>query len=1455
MGGTHIAHNREGSVVQVAFGPDDSIIGIATSRGHVLVMEHNAERLSVQAQRLQLSYEHKGTAITCLQWNGTGSRLFVGDSQGKVSVLNITVSKTKSLFQPPPNTLMRLDSKIVQLDFAQDRLLASTLTRCYLGDTLREKFAQVGKKLRDGEFGCCFLSRAKSQEPASIYVARPGCRLWEADLRGSVLKTHQFKDSLSFPPAKCVSYRHDYQLSEGGLSADPQGAAFRRLLCLSSSEKAPVILSWSANGIYIIDPRKEEMILWTDDFKDIIDIKLFHNRIYIHLANNQFHVCSLLSLENAVTSLFQWHHFSQCAQFLLANHHCISKNSFQQKIPAGLILDLMDGLTNEGRPLLSSRIAKLAQEKYDVDLGKRPPKGKAIPRLAGSPRHVRCHSSERVANPKLSPRIPRRGSDPSCWTNKTSEIHSTTSSSSTTLQVASKAPYDNGLSEPTKKLDTLDSGKPNTDLPSQPENLNQKVMNLVHLSSNNVAPEMSGKSPNGQMKPSCSANGKCSIASRTLAAIPASPLESPLSPLDGVDPDVLSSIYAEQDVGYESVYQYLNLGLYGAGVMPSAFSVRPSELMQLANVADLSKIKETLSSKYLSSKENLLKNLRGFESRIKYFGVETGVDVVSPGSPVATVEESCIGRTFLEEPEKMVTPQDDLWLFLPPLGANLTEATLKASETLSNPQVLFSMPQLSQVLNEWVTVLHSSHLDVLTHVYGSTDPSKLLDSCFPTRPQPADSTQHSLALQVVQPVFTSDPFYLSREVKTKAKQLAMLCFQMDLLGDMQAIEQAITQHKDSQNRVGEAPTERNLLECSSSNSFESEDTSTRCDLSLSMRSSPSEKQYLSGVPTLDSCSESTMFQSTSSSLGCATIGLDFGLDNTVGKECGQTSVGQKYGVVCSEAYDTSGAKLLSSQCSEDDLPRRGSQGTNEEEVELPIVAVNFVEPDEGAGEACKFIATKEPGTQNRPRRLSLQSDLSMTSQSDVTSLSWMPMVQNAAIKLQSPSSKAVDTKMSCFIRNYFYLLDVETVWEIVQATREPCYQSWSAAVAGLCKQAMKKFLECGVGSDWIVTELEKVVEQPAQMLGYLAFLHQQDPDSVEDMLLKRVHSLTARDILYFSRYINAHPSLFIKAMHRAFIAFPLPQMLSSVRKYLENNEVRWEWVNHSLESCDLQCLKCPCGAPRTWSHRVSWPDYLYAVLLNDQWVSIQSMQVCQLYGFWPGYLYSLKHLGFRLEHLITIIQLGDVELLSSSHQYGLLPESEEEWKLAFELVQKQQKASNHSPTCLFCDQVLDSSETLVTVENLARRMLDSLGLASEILDCLPKGSLSPHFFFSSTLITIIGQQQQALNHRILSRLESYLWSRRPVCVPPQIVDVLEREKQGLASMEDLTDVQVHHLYGEEADGHWGRTTTLLSSCASCRQLLFTSCNAVVVRQCGHTFHDCCLLGDFCVVCLEAQGTG
>lgn len=1570
--------NKEGAVSQVALAPDDFVLGIATSRGHVVVLEHNARRPTVQAQRLQLSFEHKGSVVTCLEWNSVGSRLFVADNTGKVSVLNVSTSKAKSLFQSPPSTLMRLDSKVVQLNFAQDRLLASTLTRCYLGDTIREKFTQVGKKLRDGEFGGCFYPGSKPQDSMCIYAARPGSRIWQADLKGSVLKTHQFKEALAINPVKLVTYRSDTSIL-GNAASSASTTAFTKLLTIwASNHNLPFLISWSSNGLYVINPQEGEIVLWNHELKDVKDLRCVRNNIYIQLHSGEFCTCSMLTPVQAVLCFLQHNHAILCGQFLCQNQLLIPKPAFQKTLPSELCFELHDKLQEAGQISLAATVAKVLLDSYDIDITKKPEKPKVDPTKedsfdssssnpahvsveraptkrrsrepqksreewgVASPRHVRCHSSEPVKmhvvySPRPARRTVRRGSDPPPPSTIEKALPAESPLKTKPTKACSPTPARRtvGLSsahrERSLSLDSPRQGAPESQPPrtlsERPRQLPTaaKSSALVGLSvgsrdQNKGTTKVSSDSSSDRETledaevsptPGCSVvergNNKKAYGSalRILPAIPASPLDSPMSPLDRVDPEVLASMYAEQDVGYESVYQYLSLGVYGSSLVPAAFTMRGADLTQLANVADLAKLRETLSSRISNGKDTILKNLRGLENKLKYFSVDQAADV-GLTSPLSVVPECTPAEPNLKQGgnfSKHLTPKDDFWSFLPGGNSSLIEATLRASSNANDPTIFYHGPSLVMVLEEWLEALHSTQISIVNQI-ASTETAKLpavISHCDSVQKSPDETfsspssqgeTRISVQLSLIKSIFTSDPFRLPSEVAEKARELAMLCFQTRTLGSVERVAAKVSEAEgrekltSSMYNGSSAATDIKLSKHSSTNSLGSEDTSTHCDLSLSMRSSASEKYgfHLSDMPTIDSCSESAMFQSMSSSCGGLSINLDFRPEESAQQPDAapvrKTSLSQHRqetngGVAGSANQEQSFEGLTAVPvASPSQSPLRENENASEcEDMAVPTESSSVLRdkcPDAiGVNgfvvhEVTNSCQSLEGEGFTGQRNLSVYSDLSPSqgSQSEATSVSWMPMIPQSKEKTELFKNHVNDAKTALFIRYYFHLLDLEVVWDVVQLTENPCFETWSTVVLGVLQELKARHRnESGPEHLVIITQqVQNVSSQPWLLLAYLLLLHEVAQEKAADTFTKKASCLSARDILYFTQLCKVE-SLFLGAMQGALSCFTLPQMLSSFRKYLENEEVRWEWVVQCLQSVNNECLKCSCGAPSYNSHKTNWPMYehLKAVLCNKDWISQKSLELCRTYAFWPGYLCALKHLGHRKEHLVNVIQLGDAELLMRDNFLGFVPESPQEWKLAMELVSRH-RTERAIVTCLSCGKPHKSMEshTPLTVQSVAQRMLASLGFeqAATILHelNLPRNSLGQGFYLASVLLTLIEQQQAALSHRMLSRLESYVWSRRPVTLPPQVADVLDREKQGLAGHDDLTDVQLQGSYVEEPESHWGGNIPLLSNCLLCGLPLGTtvSAHAVVMCHCGHCFHESCLPspGDFCVICEE-----
>uniref|UniRef100_A0A8C3H926 Hermansky-Pudlak syndrome 5 protein homolog n=1 Tax=Chrysemys picta bellii TaxID=8478 RepID=A0A8C3H926_CHRPI len=289
--------HKEGAISRVACClHDEDHVAVATSQGLVVVWELNQERRG-KPERIYVSTEHKGKKVTSLCWDTAALRVFVGDHVGKVSAIKINTSKqgkaAAAFVMFPVQIITTVDSRVVQLDYLDGRLLISSLTRSYLCDTEREKFWKIGNKERDGEYGACFFPSGKScgsQQPL-IYCARPGSRMWEVNFEGEVLSTHQFKQLLSSPPLPVIT------LSEH------------------------CVMTWTERGIYVFIPQNVQVLLWSE-VKDIQDIAVYRNELFCLHTNGKVSHFSLLLVERCVERLLRRGFWSLAARVC-----CLFQNS------------------------------------------------------------------------------------------------------------------------------------------------------------------------------------------------------------------------------------------------------------------------------------------------------------------------------------------------------------------------------------------------------------------------------------------------------------------------------------------------------------------------------------------------------------------------------------------------------------------------------------------------------------------------------------------------------------------------------------------------------------------------------------------------------------------------------------------------------------------------------------------------------------------------------------------------------------------------------------------------------------------------------------------------------------------------------------------------------------------------------------------------------------------------
>ncbi|XP_060770511.1 Hermansky-Pudlak syndrome 5 protein isoform X2 [Neoarius graeffei] len=307
-----ILSHKEGAVTHVACCPhDEDFITVATSEGLVVIWELQVEQRG-RPKRACVSWEHSGQAITALCWDTAALRVFIGDAAGKVSFVRAGTSKLgkgSGFVIFPVQNITTVDSHVVQLGYLEGHLLVSSLSRCYLCDTEREKFWRVGNKERDGEYGACFLPQQQtgSRTPGAgtahlVYCARPGSRIWEANFSGEVLSTHQFKQLLACPALPLISC-NDHNL-----------------------------LTWTDSAIYIFTPHSGQVLLWTK-MKDIVDIAVFRNELFCLHGDGHLSHLLLMPAERCVERLMKRESWTLAATVCCMFQHAIVTCRARKTIP------------------------------------------------------------------------------------------------------------------------------------------------------------------------------------------------------------------------------------------------------------------------------------------------------------------------------------------------------------------------------------------------------------------------------------------------------------------------------------------------------------------------------------------------------------------------------------------------------------------------------------------------------------------------------------------------------------------------------------------------------------------------------------------------------------------------------------------------------------------------------------------------------------------------------------------------------------------------------------------------------------------------------------------------------------------------------------------------------------------------------------------------------------------
>uniref|UniRef100_A0AAY4DF54 Hermansky-Pudlak syndrome 5 protein homolog n=1 Tax=Denticeps clupeoides TaxID=299321 RepID=A0AAY4DF54_9TELE len=359
-----ILTHKEGSITQVACCPhDEDFVAVATSQGLVVVWELQLERRG-RPERTSVSWEHRGQAVTSLCWDTSGLRVFAGDTGGKVSFVRAGSTKHgkgSAFVIFPVQTITTVDSRVVQLGYQEGRLLVSSLSRCYLCDTEREKFWRVGNKERDGEYGACFLPQPRGLSGTPLlYCARPGSRVWEASFSGEVLSTHQFKQLLACPSTPLITYKREpcYNPKQ----KTPQSLAFPRLLHFGDQN----LLTWTDSAIYMFTPQSGQVLLWTE-IKDLTEIAVFRSELFCLHGDGRLSHLSLMSAERCVERLLRRESWTLAATVCCMFQHAISSCRARKCLPIDRLEHLKLQLSSSTHQPLINQLEEMMAKLEPLD--------------------------------------------------------------------------------------------------------------------------------------------------------------------------------------------------------------------------------------------------------------------------------------------------------------------------------------------------------------------------------------------------------------------------------------------------------------------------------------------------------------------------------------------------------------------------------------------------------------------------------------------------------------------------------------------------------------------------------------------------------------------------------------------------------------------------------------------------------------------------------------------------------------------------------------------------------------------------------------------------------------------------------------------------------------------------------------------------------------------------------
>lgn len=122
-----------------------------------------------------------------------------------------------------------------------------------------------------GPFGGVFIPGLCKTEDAELYAVRPGMRIWQACMDGTVKATYLFKELISNPHPEILLLFNEGPSSKSG---DVQ---FGRVLLYMDK----YLVTWNTSALYILSPSDNEVIGSQGNMGIIEDVAVTDDEIFV----------------------------------------------------------------------------------------------------------------------------------------------------------------------------------------------------------------------------------------------------------------------------------------------------------------------------------------------------------------------------------------------------------------------------------------------------------------------------------------------------------------------------------------------------------------------------------------------------------------------------------------------------------------------------------------------------------------------------------------------------------------------------------------------------------------------------------------------------------------------------------------------------------------------------------------------------------------------------------------------------------------------------------------------------------------------------------------------------------------------------------------------------------------------------------------------------------------------